>query len=71
MAKTSRPRGTKGSAPPLAEPSQATIQAEDLVALNFKVPAEFRRAFKLYATERGLSMVELLRRAFAAYQGHH
>jgi hypothetical protein len=36
----------------------------DLVSLSFKVPLNFRVRFKLHATQRGISMNELLRQAF-------
>ena len=32
--------------------------------LNFKVPADFKKAFKGYAVAQGMSMVELLREGF-------
>ena len=71
MAKAPPPkRGTKG-APPAAEEATSNLNIgvrEDLVPLNFKVPAEFRRRFKIYASERDMSMKELLERSFQAYQ---
>ena len=41
-------------------------KAELLVSLNFKVPAKFRREFKIYATQSGRTMKELLLEAFQA-----
>jgi hypothetical protein len=35
-----------------------------LVSLSFKVPLDFRLRFKVYATQQGISMNELLCRAF-------
>jgi len=35
-----------------------------LVSLSFKVPLDFRMRFKVYATQQGISMNELLCRAF-------
>ncbi len=32
--------------------------------LNFKVPADFKKAFKGYAVAQGMSMIELLREGF-------
>lgn len=37
---------------------------DDLKTLNFKVPAEFKKAFKGYAVAQGISMLELLREGF-------
>jgi hypothetical protein len=37
---------------------------EALVSLSFKVPLDFRMRFKVYATQQGISMNELLCRAF-------
>ena len=35
-----------------------------LVSLSFKVPRDFRLRFKVYATQQGISMNELLHQAF-------
>lgn len=40
----------------------------DLQTLNFKVPRAFKKAFKLYAVEHGVSMIELLREGFELSQ---
>jgi hypothetical protein len=37
---------------------------DKLETLNFKVPADFKKAFKGYAVAQGMSMVELLREGF-------
>jgi len=36
--------------------------------LNFRVPADFRRDFKVYAASHGMKLNELLRRSFDAYR---
>ncbi len=36
-----------------------------LAPLNFRVPPAFRREFKLYAVQHGMSMVDLLKESFA------
>ncbi len=36
------------------------------VPLNFRVPSEFRREFKVYAAQKGVHMNELVQHAFAA-----
>jgi hypothetical protein len=38
--------------------------SEELEGLNFKVPADFKKAFKGYAVAQGMTMVELLREGF-------
>lgn len=36
----------------------------DLQTLNFKVPNTFKRAFKVYAAQQGMTMLELLKEGF-------
>lgn len=43
---------------------QAEANTDDLQTLNFKVPRSFKKAFKIYAVEHGISMVDLLREGF-------
>lgn len=38
--------------------------SEKTETLNFKVPAQFKKAFKGYAVAQGMSMVDLLREGF-------
>jgi hypothetical protein len=38
--------------------------------LNFKVPGDFKKAFKGYAVAQGISMVELLREGFELSIAH-
>jgi hypothetical protein len=70
MAKVPPPRG-KGEPPP---PSSAVgnldkPESEALVPLNFKVPAPFRREFKLFAAEHDKNMVRVLYEAFESLKG--
>lgn len=37
---------------------------EKLETLNFKVPVDFKKAFKGYAVAQGITMVDLLREGF-------
>ncbi|WP_322995432.1 hypothetical protein [Castellaniella sp.] len=39
-------------------------QAEVVVPLNFRVPPEFRRRFKVAAAQRGILMTDLLKEIF-------
>ena len=50
-----------------AKPEQGEGRGEELVPLNFRIPASFRRAFKTYAAEHDLKLNELLRRCFEGY----
>ncbi len=63
------PRGTKGE--PVQEPSATLTRSDELVALNFKVSPDFRREFRTYASERDISMVELLKDAYREYREKH
>ncbi len=38
--------------------------SEKLGTLNFKVPADFKKAYKGYAVAEGMTMVDLLREGF-------
>lgn len=58
---------TRGAVIPLAKLDDPTA----LTAMNFRVTARFHHEFKLYAVQRGISMVELLQDAFQLYRQHH
>ena len=45
-----------------------TAPEEDLVPLNFRVPAAFKRKFKTYAASHDMFLTELLKLSFEAYQ---
>jgi hypothetical protein len=72
MAKISKPIRTvsKGAPPMEIEASRNLTKAEDtdLMPMNFKVPADFKRAFKTYAAQMDISMVDLLQRCFEYYK---
>ena len=54
-------QGSIISIPNLETPSIAT-----LTPMNFRVSEQFHREFKVYAAQHGMSMVELLQKAFSA-----
>jgi hypothetical protein len=74
----------KGAAAPASDmPSRAAASAaeraapsakpagegrEELVPLNFRLPASFRRAFKTYAAVHDMKLNELLRHCFESYR---
>ncbi len=69
---------TKGSAAPVADmPSRsikpAPVAAEEAnnVPLNFRVTADLRRRFRMFAAAHDLKLNELLRRAFDEYEQRH
>ena len=73
MAKIAKPNSAKkrkGTPPKNEETSQnlTKVSNQDLVALNFKIPADFKKQFKRYAFEHDISMVELFVRSFEAYK---
>ncbi len=63
------PKSTKGE--PVQEPSATLMRSDELVALNFKVSPDFRREFRTYASERDVSMIELLKDAYREYREKH
>lgn len=46
-------------------------QPADLQTLNFKVPDPFKREYKAYAAERGMSMLALLREGYELSKRKH
>ena len=54
----------------MEEPSKnlAKPSITELAPLNFKVDAGFKKQYKLYALEHGISMVDLLKASFEAYK---
>ena len=51
-----------GSAPPEEAPR------EEIVPLNFRIPASLRREFKTYAAQHDMKLNELFRASFDAYR---
>lgn len=47
-------------------PKRAAVTPDqtDLQTLNFKVPEAFKRSYKVYAAQRGISMLDLLKEGF-------
>jgi len=72
MAKIREPKsaGRKGIPPEENTPSQNLTKKDisQLVGLNFKVSAEFRKEFKGYALDYDLTMNELLKKCFSVYK---
>ena len=66
MAKVPKPKAGKGAPPP---PSKTVENLErpdpaGQAPLNFKVSDDFKREFKTYAAQRGISMTKLLMDGF-------
>ncbi|MGQ5524133.1 ribbon-helix-helix protein [Chitinimonas sp. PSY-7] len=68
---------TKGNAVPVANvPTRSAAPAEheteeNNVPLNFRVTAELRRRFRMFAAAHDLKLNELLRLAFDEYEKKH
>ncbi len=61
------PRKKNKGEPPSIEETKSNLEKPDpgeTVNLNFKVPAEFKRDFKIAAATYGCTQVELLQRIF-------
>ena len=63
-------RTTKGEPPPATRASQNLTKPVpgEIHSLNVRVPIAFHQEFKLYAVRHGMSMVELVQRAFNHYK---
>lgn len=66
---------TKGSAAPVANVPSRSLEtkaqeADDAnnVPLNFRVPAEFRRRFRMFAAAHDMKLNKLLQDAFNEYE---
>ncbi len=67
---------TKGRAAPVANVLSRNVkplgEAEaNNVPLNFRVPADLRRRFRMFAAKHDLKLNELLRLAFDEYEKRH
>ena len=71
MAKVPPPLKSAKGIPPLPVITLANLDRPEpttLTPMNFKVPEEFHREFKLYAVQGGMSMVELLQKSFCLFR---
>ncbi|MDX1939527.1 MAG: hypothetical protein SFU99_03190 [Saprospiraceae bacterium] len=71
MVKIAAPARQRKGAPPAEEVASVNltkISDTDLVAINFKVPAAFRKTFKQYAAELGVPMTDLLIKAVEEFR---
>ena len=71
--KPPRARRGKGAAPKPKETRQNLRKPDPsaIVALNFKVPADFKRDFKIAAATYGMTQSAILKEAFALWQRAH
>ncbi|UXC90260.1 hypothetical protein EGM87_14560 [Sphingobium sp. RSMS] len=53
------------------EKGRGKSPSADLQTLNFKVPDDFKRAYKVYAAQRGMTMLDLLREGFELSKQEH
>ena len=63
-------RKTKGEPPAAGRASQNLTKPVpgEIRPLNMRVPSAFHQEFKLYAVTHGISMVDLIQRAFQLYK---
>lgn len=59
---------TPVSVPTVTQPDAEGEGREDLVPLNFRVAASFRREFKTYAASHDMKLNRLLRECFEVYR---
>ena len=65
---------TKGAAEPTNLPTRAEAPTADegnSLPLNFRVPGDFRRRFKMFAAAHDMKLNELLYRSFEHYESNH
>ena len=68
------PRKSQKGEPPSPEESKANLnkpEPGELANLNFKVPATFKRDFKIAAATYGMSQVDLLKEIFEFWSSNH
>lgn len=66
-----KPRLQVAPPAPAETPDNLSKPTEDTLDLNFKVPADFHREFKVTATLRGMKMKDLLIASFNAWKEKH
>ncbi len=74
MATIAAPTKKKKGVPPPEETTSTNLtklSESDQVAMNFKVPAQFRKRMKQYAAELSISMTDLLITAVDEYRERH
>jgi len=64
---------TKGEPPAEIETKRNLSKPDSgkIVALNFRVPASFKRDFKIAAASNGITQSELLQQAFEEWRHRH
>ena len=64
----------KREAPPQIEETPQNLEKTpplETETLNFKVTAEFKREYKVYAISRGMTMIEFLQKSYKLYKERH
>lgn len=76
MASPSTKRPSKGQAPATTEETAVVgnninkPKEDEIVPLNFKTDASFKKSFKTFAVSHDMTMVELLKTSFEFYKQH-
>ena len=71
MATIKPPPNQGKGAPPSGKPTPNDPhhpEPVEWVTMNFSVPAEFRKAYKRFALDHDLSMVDLLKKSFTLFK---
>jgi hypothetical protein len=68
MPTNQNPHSSPHSEPTTSSPE--VPKSHELANLNFKVPATFKRDFKIAAAVRGITQVELLQEIFQFWSQH-
>lgn len=76
LGKPTKKTSTKGAPPPAEAAAPVAAKSNNLtkrpsnqmVALNFSVPAEFRTRFKMFAVMHDMKQVEVMFAAFEEYE---
>jgi len=71
MAKSPRTKRTGKVSPQISVKTADKPEPDALTPMNFKVPEEFHRTFKIYAAQNGKSMVQVLFEAFTTLKEQH
>ncbi len=64
----------KREAPPQIEETPKNLEKTpplEAETLNFKVTADFKREYKVYAASRDMTMIELLQQSYQLYKDRH
>lgn len=74
VQKPKKRKGQLGTPPQTAAPAPKNLHkpsSGELAPLNFYVPPDFRREYKIFAAERDMNMVDVLKQSFELYKAQN